>query len=123
MAEKVTEREVEESLAKGVKKLGGRAYKFVSPGNAGVPDRIVILPGGKIIFVELKRPGGKTTALQDVQIQRLQDLGCDVGIVSSLQEVKDCLEYCSMEIESERKRKHEIQTTRLSGLLHPKSDK
>ena len=48
------ERDIEVLLRDGVKQLGGKAYKWVSPGNAGVPDRIVILPGGKVIFVELK---------------------------------------------------------------------
>lgn len=50
------ENEVEKKLAKKVKALGGRAYKFVSPGNAGVPDRLVVMPGGKVGFAEIKRP-------------------------------------------------------------------
>ena len=48
------ERDVERYLRERVKQLGGRAYKFVSPGNNGVPDRIVMLPGGKLFFVELQ---------------------------------------------------------------------
>ena len=56
------ERDVERYLRERVKQLGGRAYKFVSPGNNGVPDRIVMLPGGKLFFVELKAPGKETTA-------------------------------------------------------------
>lgn len=52
------EREIEKILAAEVKKLGGRAYKWVSPGNDGVPDRIVILPGETPYFVELKSESG-----------------------------------------------------------------
>ena len=48
------ESEIEARLVRGVKALGGVAYKFVSPGNVGVPDRVVVLPGGRVIFVELK---------------------------------------------------------------------
>ena len=58
------ERDIEVLLRDGVKQLGGKAYKWVSPGNAGVPDRIVILPGGKVIFVELKQENGRLTRLQ-----------------------------------------------------------
>ena len=53
------EKDIESKLKNKVKKLGGRAYKFVSPGNSGIPDRLIILPGGKVGFAELKRPGRK----------------------------------------------------------------
>ena len=42
------EKDIEKFLNDNIKKLGGRSYKFVSPGNSGVPDRIIFLPGGKI---------------------------------------------------------------------------
>lgn len=98
MEKQITEKQIEAYLVKKIKQLGGKAYKFVSPGNAGVPDRILVLPGGKIIFAELKRSGGKTTPLQDVQITTLKKLGCDVGIVSSIEEADDCIEYCWRQI-------------------------
>lgn len=50
---------IEAYLRDRVKELGGKAYKFVSPGNDGVPDRLVCLPGGRAVFVELKAPGKK----------------------------------------------------------------
>ena len=75
------ERDIEKRLTTGVKKLGGRAYKWTSPGNAGVPDRIVILPGRPPVFVELKTENGKLTALQEIQIRRLKELGQDVRIL------------------------------------------
>lgn len=77
------EREIEEYLRLGVKRLGGIAFKFTSPGNAGVPDRLVVMPGNRIYFVELKRPGGKTSQLQNRQIGRLKDLGCKIFVIDS----------------------------------------
>ena len=65
------------------------AAKWVSPSMSGVPDRIVFLPGGKIIFVELKRPGEKPTALQDRIIEILRGLGADVRVVDSMEKVDE----------------------------------
>ena len=78
------EKEIEKILRDRVKRLGGRAYKWVSPGNAGVPDRIVILPGRAPVFVELKTDSGRLTALQRMQIKRLLDLGQDVAVVKGM---------------------------------------
>lgn len=75
------ERDIEKVLVDEVKKLGGRAYKWVSPGNDGVPDRIVILPGTRPVFVELKTETGRLSALQKVQIDRLGNLGQRVEII------------------------------------------
>ena len=81
------ERDIEKCLVTEVKKLGGRAYKWTSPGNDGVPDRIVILPGRPPIFVELKTELGELTALQKVQISRLRDLGQDVRVLYGMDDV------------------------------------
>ena len=75
------EKDLEKILVAEVKKLGGRAYKWVSPGNDGVPDRIIIFPNQRPIFVELKTETGRLTALQKVQIERLQILGQPVDVV------------------------------------------
>lgn len=88
----MTEREIEKKLVDGVRKLGGRAYKFVSPGNDGVPDRIVVLPGISPVFVELKTETGRLSSLQNVQIKRLKDLGQDVRVLYGLEDVKRFLE-------------------------------
>jgi hypothetical protein len=72
------ERDIEIYLVLKAQTAGGWAYKFVSPGAAGVPDRIVILPGGRIAFVELKAPGRTSTPIQALQQRRLQALGCRV---------------------------------------------
>ena len=77
------EREIEEYLRLGVKKLGGIAFKFTSPGNAGVPDRLIVMPGNRIYFVELKRPRGEARPLQKMQINRLNALGCSVSVIDS----------------------------------------
>ena len=69
------ESEIEARLVRGVKALGGVAYKFVSPGNVGVPDRLVVLPGGRVIFVELKAEGGRLSPMQRQQLARLRRLG------------------------------------------------
>ena len=77
------EREIEEHLRLGVKKLGGIAFKFTSPGNAGVPDRLIVMPGNRIYFAELKRPGGEARPLQKMQINRLNALGYSVSVIDS----------------------------------------
>ena len=86
------EREIEKKLVDGVRKLGGRAYKFVSPGNDGVPDRSVVLPGRVPKFIELKTETGRLSSLQNVQIKRLKDLGQDVRVLYGLEDVKRFLE-------------------------------
>lgn len=88
------EKEIEKKLVVGIKRLGGRAYKFVSPGNAGVPDRIVILPDQKPIFVELKTESGKITELQKSQCKKLICLGQRVEVLYGEKEVDWFLEYC-----------------------------
>ena len=83
------EKEVEKFLVREVKKLGGISFKFISPGNAGVPDRIVILPSGKVVFVELKTDKGKLTKLQEVQIKKISDLGADARVLRGIEGVKE----------------------------------
>lgn len=71
------EKEIERKLVDLVKSYGGRCEKWVCPGWSGVPDRIVILPGGTVMFVETKRPkGGRYSALQDKWRDWLTALGC-----------------------------------------------
>jgi hypothetical protein len=88
------EKQIEQYLVKRVKDIGGRAYKFVSPGNAGVPDRLVCLPGGHTTFVEMKGPSGKLTALQEVQIRKLDKLGHTTFILNSTGAVDGFIRSC-----------------------------
>lgn len=85
------EREIESFLVRNVKAMGGTAYKFVSPGNTGVPDRMVVLPGGKIVFVELKSETGRLSALQKRQVEGLKKLDCDVRVLYGIEQVKEFL--------------------------------
>lgn len=75
------ERDIEKTLKREMKNLGGMTYKFVSPGNDGVPDRLVVWPDGHIGFVELKTTTGTVSPIQQVQIDRLRGMGCDVAVV------------------------------------------
>lgn len=79
----IRESDIERHLVNTVKQRGGIAYKFVSPARRNVPDRIVLLPGGQIIFVECKAPGKKPTAGQLREHERIQALGFKVLIVDS----------------------------------------
>lgn len=90
----MTEKRVEARLVQGVRDLGGRAYKFVSPGNAGVPDRLVVLPGGQILFAEIKAEGGRLSAVQLACIEELRRLGCEVWTVWGVHGVEDFLALC-----------------------------
>ena len=87
MLKKEMEKDIEKVLTDGVKKIGGRAYKFVSPGNSGVPDRLVVFRGRAPVFVELKTKTGKLTELQEMQIDRLRSLGQDVRVLYGRDEV------------------------------------
>jgi hypothetical protein len=81
------EKDIEAHLVRKVRELGGRAYKFVSPAHRGVADRIVVLPGGRVWFVEVKQMGGRLSALQ-VEFQReVERLGCSYKIVWSKEDV------------------------------------
>lgn len=79
------ERHVEEHLGKIVKDHGGQYYKWVSPGNSGVPDRIVLL-AGQVWFVELKKPGEKPRPLQRRTLFKLNSAGYNTAVVDSIEE-------------------------------------
>ncbi|WP_370222017.1 VRR-NUC domain-containing protein [Cytobacillus sp.] len=83
------ERDIENYLRQQVKKLKGIAYKFESPGNAGVPDRIVLLPGGRMQFIELKAPGKKPTPLQLSQHRKINKVGFSVLVIDSKEGVDE----------------------------------
>lgn len=72
------EKEVEKKLRLMVGRYGGKCVKWVCPGWSGVPDRIAILPGGRIYFIETKRPkDGRYSAMQDWWRDQLTRLGCN----------------------------------------------
>ena len=70
----MTEAQIEKKLVAFCREHGLLTYKFASPSHRGVPDRI-IMGGGKVMFLELKRPGNLPTALQERELQRIRDAG------------------------------------------------
>lgn len=86
------EKDIESWLNKQVEKMGGLAFKFVSPGNPGVPDRIYILPNGRVWFVELKQQLGRASNIQKKQRQRLLELGCNYRLVRGMDDARAYVE-------------------------------
>ena len=91
------EKFIEHKLVTETNKRGGLAWKFVSPGVVGVPDRIILLPQGKIGFVEVKAPHKKPREIQTRRIEQLRELGFKVFVLDSADKIKNILE----EIENE----------------------
>lgn len=81
------ESKIENRLKKEVERNGGLALKFTSPGMAGVPDRLVLLPKGRIYFVELKAPGKNLRPLQIKRKEQLEDLGFKVYVIDSYKRI------------------------------------
>jgi len=81
----ILERDIEAALVKRIKEIGGKAYKFTSPNRRSVPDRLCLLPGGRALFVECKRPGAKPTKLQAAEHERMRTLGFEVVVVDSME--------------------------------------
>lgn len=81
------ERFIEAYLVKRVKEAGGIAYKFTSPQRRSVPDRLVLLPGGRVEFVETKATGRKPTPMQLREHERLRALGFVVRVIDSKEQV------------------------------------
>lgn len=84
------EKEIEEKLVVLIRRRGGLCLKWVCPGWAGVPDRICLLPGGHIIFIELKRPrGGVLSPRQRWWSRKLDSLGFEYITVWSMKDLND----------------------------------
>ena len=81
------EKDVERFLTREIKKTGGRGLKWVCPGHSGVPDRIVLLPGGRVWLVELKTETGRPTAMQRHWQRVLAGLGFNAVILHGPREV------------------------------------
>ena len=82
-----TEKRLEQIFCSKVKQKGGMAFKFVSPGMSGVPDRLVLLPEGKVAFAELKAPGKKPRPLQEARHRLLRKLGFKVYVIDSTEQI------------------------------------
>ncbi|MCJ7839963.1 VRR-NUC domain-containing protein [Lederbergia sp. NSJ-179] len=86
------ESQLEKRLKDKIEKLGGLCFKWVSPGRRGVPDRICILPKGRIIFVEMKAPNGRLSPLQRKRIDELRVRGQEVYVLHTRKKVDDFIE-------------------------------
>ncbi len=83
---------IERRLVTEAVKRGGLAPKFVSPGLDGVPDRLLLLPGGKLAFVEVKAPGKKPRPLQRRRIEQLTALGFQVFVLDRKEQIGEILD-------------------------------
>lgn len=81
------EKTIEMKLTKAVKNMGGLCIKFTSPGLIGLPDRLVLLPNGKIAFVEVKAPGKKPRAIQEKRMRDLRKLGFKCFVLDDKEKV------------------------------------
>lgn len=96
----VKESDIEKWLVGQIKALGGFADKFVSPGNPGVPDRIIVMPGGRIIFAELKTEIGRLSGIQKWQRKRYQEMGVDFRVIKGMSAARELVE----ELKNDRER-------------------
>ena len=83
----MNEKIIERKLVKTAKNMGGLALKFISPGYDGVPDRIVLFPGGRIAFVEVKAPGKTLRPLQVRRKRQLESLGFKVYVLDAAEQI------------------------------------
>ena len=89
------EKEIEKKLVQAVRRMGGMAPKFTSPGLDGVPDRLILLPGGHLAFAELKAPGETPRPLQRHRIGQLRQLGFQVYIIDNTEQIGGVLNEIS----------------------------
>lgn len=89
------EKEIEEKLSRAVRSLGGICPKFVSPGFGGMPDRLILLPGGRLAFAELKAPGKKPRPLQLARHRQLRRLGFTVYVIDEEEQIGGVLDEIS----------------------------
>ena len=83
----MSESKLERRLVREVERIRGRAPKWVSTGNRGVPDRLVILPGGRTIYVEMKAPGKPLEPLQARWAKILRNMGHQVYKIDSNEDI------------------------------------
>ena len=89
------EKQIEQKLVRAVRSAGGIAPKFVSPGLNGMPDRLILMPGGRLAFVELKAPGQTPRPLQRHRIGELRQLGFRVYVIDDINQIGGVLDEIS----------------------------
>ena len=86
------EKTIEKKLTLAAKNMGGIALKFISPGLDGMPDRIVLLPGGRMGFIEVKAPGKVPRPLQEARHRMLRILGFRVYVLDTVDQIGGILD-------------------------------
>lgn len=86
------EKEIEKQLVRQVQSLDGWCLKLTSPSMIGVPDRLILLPEGRVAFVEVKRPGQKPRPIQVRRIKQLRELGFKVYVLDDSNEISRIIE-------------------------------
>ena len=99
MSVDILEREIESKFTEQMESLGCLVCKFVSPGKAGMPDRLVIIPGGKVWFAEMKRPGEKLRPLQVFWKKQMESLGAKYYVVDSYKAIANVAADIKAEME------------------------
>ena len=89
------EKIIEEKLVKAIRLMGGLAPKFVSPGFDGVPDRLILLPNGRMAFAELKAPDKQLRPLQKRRKRQLETLGFRVFVIDNTDQIGGVLDELS----------------------------
>lgn len=86
---KIKEKVIEDYLKTHIKKMGGMVIKLAPFYVSGLPDRLVLLPPGRAIFVELKRPsGGVLSKIQSYVHRKLADIGFRVRLLNSKESIE-----------------------------------
>ncbi len=93
------EKTLEHKFVMEVKRVGGLAPKLVSPGFSGMPDRLLLLPGGRMAFVEVKAPGQKPRPLQLSRHKLLMRLGFHVFVLDDVSQIQQILSEMGGEVE------------------------
>lgn len=96
------EKELEQKFAQAIKQAGGWAPKLTSPGTAGMPDRLILMPGGRAAFAEIKAPGQKPRPLQTRRHQQLAALGYTTYVIDNPNQIPGII--------------HALQTTPIPSL-------
>lgn len=89
---KISEQKIEEQLVKAVRGQNGLCLKINSTSMTGLPDRLLLLPGGKLAFVEVKRPGGKPRPIQVKRMNDLKQLGFYCYVLDRLEDIQSIIE-------------------------------
>lgn len=90
------EKDIEKKVCDFAKTLGMLAYKFTSPARRSVPDRLFVVPGGRVFFVEFKRKGKKPSPAQEAEIAKLRGKGATVHVVDNVLDGKRVIELESL---------------------------